>query len=81
MMIFPAIRRRKGFESSCPASRSSGGALCGGEIVAFARDRFSRFWRSLDQARRLGGAQESPGKAPGVPGTPQEQLRNEQREI
>ena len=50
-------------------------------LVAVARDRFSRFWRSLEQARRLGGAQESPGKAPGVPGTPQEQLRNEKREI
>ena len=55
---------------SCPASSSPGGALCGGEIVAFARDRFSRFWRSLEQARRLGAAQESPGKAPGVSGTP-----------
>ena len=65
--------------------------MCGGEIVAFGRgwsrlvsvglDRFSRSWGSLGQPRRLGGAQESLRDAPGAPGTPQEQLNNEQREF
>ena len=36
---------------------------------------------SLEQASRLVGAQESPRDAPGAPGKPQEQLRNEQREF
>ena len=38
---FPAIRRRKDFEITWPASGSGGGALCGGDIVAFALDSFS----------------------------------------
>ena len=50
-------------------------------LVSVGRDRFPRSWESLEQARRLGGAQESVREAPGAPGTPQEQLRNEQREF
>ena len=36
---------------------------------------------SLEQASRLVGAQESSRDAPGAPGKPQEQLRNDQREF
>ena len=65
--------------------------MCGGGILAFALgwsrlvavglDSFPRSWGSLEQARRLGGAQESLRDASGATGTPQEQPRNEQREF
>ena len=50
-------------------------------LLSVGRDRFPRSWESLEQARRLGGAQESLRDASGAPGTPQEQPRNEQREF
>ena len=50
-------------------------------VVRIAADRFLRSWGSLEQPRRLRGAQESRREAPGAPGTPQEQPRNEQREF
>ena len=50
-------------------------------VLPFTLDRFPRSWGSLEQARRLGGAQESLRDASEAPGTPQEQPRNEQREI
>ena len=50
-------------------------------LLSVGRDRFPRSWESLEQARRLGGAQESLRDASGAPGTLQEQPRNEQREF
>ena len=50
-------------------------------LVSIGLDRFPRSWGSLEQTRRLGGAQESLRDAPGASGTPQEQPRNEQREF
>ena len=50
-------------------------------LVSVGLDRFPRSWGRLEQARRLGGAQKSLRDAPGAPGTPQEQPRNEQREF
>ena len=50
-------------------------------LVSVSLDRFPQAWGSLEQARRLGGAQESLRDAPGAPGKLQEQLRNEQIEF